>query len=167
MKQSDQGTDGRFRRRDVVKLVGASAVGTVAASGTASAHEITEAVFCGCSQVCACGDGKVSVVVAHEEDDGFRCEVVPIDEDGSTPFSFCYEESDGKVIAIEDGDGTVVCNPHDPCAGDALEECVDDCDREGQRGGPCGQAFLRTCGEGDGDGSGGGGGGRRGRRRRD
>lgn len=163
MKQSEHGTDGRFRRRDVVKLVGASAVGTVAASGTASAHVITEAVFCGCSQVCACGHGKVDVIVAHEEDEGFSCERVVI-SDTVRDFSFCYEENDGKVIAIEDGDGTVVCNPHDPCAGDALDECGITCNRDGQRGGPCGDAFLRSCGEED-DGQGNGGGRRRRRNR--
>lgn len=172
MNHSETGDNGRFRRRDVVKLVGASAVGTVAASGTASAHTITEAVFCGCSQVCACGDGKISVIVAHETSDGFSCETIPIDEDPNSDFSFCYEESDGKVIAIEDGDGTVVCNPHDPCAEDAINACIENdcfekCHRYGQRGGPCGQAFLRNCGDGGDGGPGRSGGNSGGRRHRD
>lgn len=138
-----------LNRRKVMKAAGATAAGLSVASGRATAHNITEAVFCGCSQVCACGDGEIDVIVARETADGFDCERVTIDDDANTEFQFCYEESDGKVIAIEDGDGTVVCNPHDPCAGDALEECVSNCNRSGQSGGPCGNAFLRTCGESD------------------
>lgn len=136
-----------INRRRVLKAAGATAVGGALFTGTASAHEITEAVFCGCSQVCACGDGKIEVIVAEETNDGFACDRVTIDDDATTEFAFCHEEDDRKVIAIEDGDGTVVCNPNEPCAGDALDECVPNCNRFGESGGPCGEAFLRTCGE--------------------
>lgn len=145
----------RFNRRDVLRTVGAGAAagaGLVAASGSASAHSFDEVVFCGCSQVCVCGTGTVHVVVAHETDTGFDCRLVErqsVDE----PFSLCHEVSEGKVVAIITGlnesNEEVVCNPHEPCAGDALADCGISCGRDGQSGGPCGEAFLRTCGEAD------------------
>lgn len=155
MRQPDEerSRDGvSVNRRRVLEIAGATTLASAAFVGTASAHEITEAVFCGCSQVCACGDGKVGVWLAEETSDGFECEFLPIDEDRDSDFSFCHEEEGEdarKVIAIEDGDRTTVCNPNDACAGQALEDCGISCDRDGVQGGPCGEAFLRTCGEGN------------------
>ena len=145
--ENQRGNGSPLNRRQVLKAAGATTVGGAVFAGTASGHEITEAVFCGCSQACACGDGKVRVWVAEETSEGYSCDYVWIDRDSETPFSFCYEVDEGKVIAVEDGDGTVVCNPNDSCAGDALAGCGISCDRYGQSGGPCGEAFLRTCGE--------------------
>lgn len=170
-QQNDQtnNTD-TLNRRTILKMTGSAVVASGAMAGGASAHEINEAVFCGCSQVCACGFGKVDVIVAQETDDGLSCEWITIDDDATTDFSFCEEPGDGKVIAIKDGDGTVVCNPHEPCAGDALDDCGINCTRDGESGGPCGEAFLRTCDESDdhpGQGKGQGKGQGNGRHRRD
>lgn len=128
----------------------AAAIGVTAFSGTSlagcSGGHIQEAVFCGCSQVCVCGSGRLEVLVAHETEDGFSCNWVMGFSD-----TFCYEPGDGKVLAVKGGDGKqVVCNPNEPCAGDALAECAGNLNCvEGQSGGPCGNAFLRTCGDGE------------------
>lgn len=150
-------------RRSVLRTVGAGAVagtGLVAATGTASAHKIYEAVFCGCSQVCACGHGKVEVLVYEESNGSYDCNwVAPIDntdQGDEESFSFCYEldesEDNKKIIAVRNDDDeypNTLCNPNDACAGQALEECDVSCQNDGQQGGPCGDAFLRTCGEDD------------------
>lgn len=129
----------------------AAAVGVSGFSGTSLAGctggHIQEAVFCGCSQVCVCGDkdADVEVLVAHETEDGFSCDWAYSDSG-----NFCYEPGDGKVIAVKGGDGNqVVCNPNEPCAGDALDDCGITCSEYGQSGGPCGDAFLRGCDGGD------------------
>lgn len=161
-------------RRSVLKGVGATTVGAtglIGLSGTATAHQIYEATFCGCSQVCACGHGEVYVWVATESDDGFDCDKVePIDNSTQgdyDKYSFCYEVDDDekKIIAIEDSHdkddenddwaGKVYENPN-TCASKALEDCdglkesKEKSDvAEGDSGGPCGEKFRRTCGEED------------------
>lgn len=124
-------------RRQVLKTTGVAAVGATGLAGIAAGHEESEVtegpVFCGCSQVCACGDGEAEVIVASEDSDGeFTCTRVTQD------FDFCYEVDDDKIIAVE-VDGTVFCNPNTACAGNAIEDCDIDCDETGEQGGPCGQ----------------------------
>lgn len=160
--RSDGG--GNVNRRRVLEATGAAAIGGAMLSGMASAHpdeedELTEGpVFCGCSQVCACGTGRAEVIVAQENGDGlFECNSVPVE------FDFCHEVSEGKIIAVEvtnDGETTIYCNPNENCAGDAIRHCVgiDNCDAFGEQGGPCGKPPCEHPGRGngppDGDGNG-------------
>lgn len=70
MNPSEFGDENGLRRRDVVKLVGATAVGGAALSGTAAAHEAGCVYFCGCGRMVAyrqrpqrddeCADGEGS-----------------------------------------------------------------------------------------------------------
>lgn len=131
-------------------MTGATAVGGVAASGAASAHDVTEGpVFCGCSQVCACGNGQATVIIAEETNGGFTCRTV------TRSFNFCHEVNEGKIIAIR-VDGTTYCNPNQACAGDALADCGITCDQVGEQGGPCGQPPCEHPGRGGGPPGGGG-----------
>lgn len=157
-----------MNRRNVLRTVGAVTIaggGLTFATSPVAAHEWGEVVFCGCSQVCACGTGEATVIVAHETDDGFTCEGTEVVsccdtdtqncEESDLPtcrgndFEFCYEVEDGKIVAVENGDGQIIRNPNDPwnCAGDALVACGLEDEPPGQSGGPCGDAFLRTCGQ--------------------
>lgn len=130
MQQQNKTSTGRsfeIPRRRVLQLAGWTAVsgGSLAFAGTASATETDEARFCGCSQVCASGDGRAFVLVAEETDDGFDFSIVEQD------FPFCFEVSTGKIVALavphhEDNhdhsepDGyRFQCNPH-RCAEKAL-----------------------------------------------
>lgn len=153
---------GTINRRKVLQSVGTGAAigaGLVGATGSASAHRVDKVVFCGCSQVCVCGSGHFYAHVAIENNNGYTCEKKRIP--GYGQFAECYSSSEGKVIAVEDGDGEVWCNPNQSCAGgpdagdspgnspNAIYECLGEggCDDNfGESGGPCGQAFLnREC----------------------
>lgn len=138
-------SESTINRRRVLKATGAAVVGGTVASGVASAHEVTEGpVFCGCSQVCACGVGEADVVIATEDSGGsFSCRRV------TRSFDFCHEVDEGKIIAVEVED-TVYCNPNENCAGDALADCGIDCDETGEQGGPCGQPPCEHPGRGNG-----------------
>lgn len=157
-------------RRSILQTVGTATIigtGVTFLTGTATAHQFDEVVFCGCSQVCACGHGGASVIIAHETDEGFRweetevvscCKVKEREDDckgsdlpncGSNDFEFCFEVDEGKIIAVTNDSDQAICNPNDPwnCAGEALEAKNFECTGTGQSGGPCGEAFLRSCGE--------------------
>lgn len=132
-------------RRRVLKATGATAVGLTAFSGVAAAEERTDGpVFCGCSQVCMCGEGDADVVVASEQSDGtYSYERV------TRTCNFCHEVEDAKIIAVEHDD-TTYCNPNENCAGDALAECDVTCDEDGEAGGPCGKPPCEHPGRGNG-----------------
>lgn len=151
---SDDGSGTDLDRRSVLKGIGGATIGAsglVGLTGTASAHRIIDAVFCGCSQVCACGNGELLVWVAEESENGFNCERKQI-EFGDDDFDRCYEVDEKKIIAIQDGHyddkwvSDIRINPNN-CASRALDDCddIDKTETEGASGGPCGDAFLRTC----------------------
>lgn len=146
-----------LNRRNVLQTVGAATVagaGLTAVTGTASAHEVHDHVFCGCTQVCACGKGTVEIIVAFETENGFRCETEFLHK-GKDEFSECFEAEDGgKVVALKPHNGDTICNPNEQCAHlregtPALPGCVFKCDKEGKspkHGRRCGDVFLRDCG---------------------
>lgn len=148
MTSSSQPADGTgtINRRRLLKVTGATAIGATAVSGVASAHEVTDGpVFCGCSQVCACGVGSADVIVATENGDGFSCTRV------RQSFDFCYEVSEGKIIALDVVDGPTYCNPNENCAGKALADCDEiTCTATGEKGGPCGKPPCEHPGRGKG-----------------
>lgn len=132
-------------RRGVLKAAGTTAaVGAlgIGAVGSASAHDVTEIVFCGCSQVCACGTGWADVLVAVEDGDGFEFTWIR-----NVDFNFCVSIDDpgvpdGKIIAVQ-ANGTRWINPNQ-CAQKALaaeqEQLPSTHPRpEGDSGGPCGK----------------------------
>lgn len=94
-KESTGRSDKIFRRR-VLQLASSTAVvgGALSFLGSASAHNAMEVRFCGCSQVCASGEGRAFVLVAEETDNGFDFSVV------EQSFPFCYEVSTGKIVAL-------------------------------------------------------------------
>lgn len=132
-------------RRSVLKATGTAALGITAVSGVGAASDGSDGpVFCGCSQVCLCGQGDAEVLIAYEQSDGsYRYERV------TRQCNFCHEVSEGKIIAVE-YDGTTYCNPNDNCAGKALAECSTTCDEDGRAGGPCGQPPCEHPGRGNG-----------------
>lgn len=138
-------SENKLNRRRVLKATGAAGFSGAALSGVASAHRVTEGpVFCGCSQVCACGVGQATVIVATENNDGsFSCRSVVQN------FNFCYSVNEGKIIAVR-VDGTTYCNPNEACAGDALADCGITCDLVGEQGGPCGKPPCEHPGRGNG-----------------
>lgn len=68
MKSPDSDRSSIVRRRDVVRLAGAAAVGSVAFAGTANAHHVDCIYFCGCGRMVAYGGlpKRYPVLVAEE-----------------------------------------------------------------------------------------------------
>lgn len=126
----------RVNRRKVLKTTGATAFAGTGLVGSASAHEVDgPVVFCGCGQVCACGNGQATVIIA-EPGGGTHTE-----KRFTASFNFCATPGDapspgGKIVAI-DVDGTTICNPNN-CAERPLDDLGLRCDEFGVSGGPCG-----------------------------
>lgn len=156
----------KINRRNVLQTVGAATaagVGIAGLTGSASAHRIFDHVFCGCTQVCACGKGLLDILILFETDTGFDCRWERINEDGGE-YAVCFEvEDDEKVAAIKPGEedsdpggrgGPTICNPNEHCskldnaAQPAFPGCVYKCDEVGNSprdGKKCGGAFLKGC----------------------
>lgn len=164
--EDTSGTAG-FSRRNVLKTVGAGAVGATVLTGTASAWKFQ---FYGCSQVCSDSNGAYAVVSV-----GGDYETRELDEQSQRQNqewkweSWCYEVSgDESVVAViekcaEGSDTTLCFNPNN-CASnhysseqevfDAVQENSNlDCVEEMEIGG------CDTSGTGGGNGNGNRGGG--------
>ena len=147
-------------RRSVLKGLGAGAILGVGATGQASATTETEGppVFCGCSQVCACGTGDADVLFAAEEAGRTYAFTWYRDVD----FDFCVSTDDagvpdGKIVALQVA-GTRWVNPNQ-CAEKALAAMHEQMHfthptPEGEAGGPCGQPPCSHPGRGKGRGGG-------------
>lgn len=151
------GTGHGVARRTVLQGLGAGAVAGVGLVGTASGHESQgKPIFCGCSQVCACVDGRADVLMARETDDGgFEVGFVVGDDeldpspDGKPRYrdNFCVSIDDegvpdGKIIGLQ-VNGVRWVNPNQ-CAQKALAAEREQLDSthsraEGESGGPCGK----------------------------
>lgn len=133
ISEEDSGT---INRRSVLKTAGTGVLAASGLVGTASAHTVqSPVVFCGCGQVCACGDGVAEVIVAEPGRGGHT------EKRFTRSFNFCATPGDasspgGKIVAIE-VEGTVICNPNN-CAERPLDDLDLDCDDFGVSGGPCG-----------------------------
>lgn len=164
MVKTGTGKDDEMSRRAVLGGIGAGAVASVGFAGTATGHEVQgPPVFCGCSQVCVCVDGRAGVLVARETDDGYEVGFA-VDEDTLDPYpdpparfegNFCVsvgeEVPDGKIIGLQVS-GTRWVNPNQ-CAQKALaaerEQIASDHPRpEGEAGGPCGKPPCEHPGRG-------------------
>lgn len=137
-------TDNEMDRRTVLKATGATVLGGVAVTGTASACQPDEGyegpdqvVFCGCSQVCWCIDlddcGSVTVVTRSGNVGPFTDE------------TDCYE---GDGIQAIECNGTRYWNPNTDCA---KTDPPSDA-QYGERGGPCGKPPCEHPGRGNGRG---------------
>jgi len=110
-------------RRQLLKTVGAGAIGLVAASGTASAHR---SQFFGCSQVCTDTDGDYAVVYDRGD---YECRPITRSSNrNNLPWdygAYCYEADWDEAIVgmieenvlvgdttVEDGVCTLCVNPN-------------------------------------------------------
>ena len=139
-------------RRNTLRAVGGTAVaglGTAALTGSAGAesNDITEIVFCGCSQVCWCIEFcTVAEIITEDGTIAFSDgETEPtLDNYVGYQTEGCYEVDgrvDGdKILAVTvhetDGSGNIIgettyCNPH-RCAERDLESLDISCDEWGE-----------------------------------
>ena len=174
--ESDRADTGTFDlgRRRALKLVGGSAIGLVAATGTASAHQFQ---FYGCSQVCSDSDGNRAVVAT---DGGYECR--PMDKHDPEQASdrqnqawswtsACYEVGDGEAIVGVLEDCEFCVNPNN-CASnyyDDVNEILADLNASGSGCGSCTGTITAStdCQVAGSNGSNGARGNRRGGRGRD
>lgn len=124
-----------IRRRDVMKAVGATALGGATLTGTASAHEVESVNFCGCGRLVARGDVPGSYKVTLAKEGKGETDIMTItaqsEVDGSDVFVF-VQRGRGKILSITI-DGTIYCNPNE-CAQKIIRENDVDCDTTGEKG---------------------------------
>ena len=158
----------RVNRRQVLAGIGTAAAAGVGLTGVASASDVDgKPVFCGCSQICVCLDGRADVLMARERDDGnFEVgfvvgggELDPYPQ-GEPRYSgnVCVSTDDagvpdGKIIGLQVAD-TRWINPNQ-CARKALDAEQRQLDSEhtratGEGGGPCGKPPCEHPGRGGG-----------------
>jgi hypothetical protein len=116
-------------RRKVLVATGAATAGVGAFAGTASAWDVTEIAFCGCSQVVVYGDGLHdrdyhAILYCGEPGSGsLSCAKMT---GSDTVVNYEIEDTDCKVIgatgSTSNGGGFLVCNEYGPqnCADKAL-----------------------------------------------
>lgn len=130
------GSSRNVQRRDVMKAVGATALGSAAFAGTASAHEVDSVNFCGCGRLVARGDvpGPYEVTLAKEGRGGTDITTIEAQSEvgGRDVFVF-VQRGRGKILSITI-DGTTYCNPNQ-CAQNILDETDEvNCDTTGEKG---------------------------------
>jgi hypothetical protein len=119
-----------INRRRVLKTLGGAAVGFVAVTGTASAHQ---SKFFDCQRVCTGTHGSYAVVAV---DDAYQCREMTADSDHEVPWDwqpYCYEAASNETVVglieenvivggkeRENGTCTLCLNPND-CATAAYE----------------------------------------------
>lgn len=136
MPHEEKQSSKNIRRRDVVKAVGATAIGGAAFAGTASAHDVESVNFCGCGRLVARGDvpGPYEVTLAKEGRGGTDITSITAQSEvgGSDVFVF-VQRGRGKILSITI-EGTTYCNPNQ-CAQNILDETDEvTCDTTGEKG---------------------------------
>lgn len=116
--ESDSERSSVVRRREVVRLAGAAAVGSVAFAGTASAHEVDCLRFCGGGRMVAYGNlpGQYPVLVAKEGGGPGPADLDEVTVTGDETGLEFTQRGRGKILAIviedEDFGNFVWYNPN-------------------------------------------------------